>query len=117
MRGGWISEAKSKPDEPSSAPHALVHFPLAYLQELPYAFLVGNQGEGMSKPTDMVQGTLDLLILKALTLGPMHGWSIAQQIKTRSKDILQVQQGSLYPALHKLETIGLVAPEWGENEI
>lgn len=70
----------------------------------------------MSKPTDMVQGTLDLLILKALTLGPMHGWSIAQQIKARSKDILQVQQGSLYPALHKLETIGLIDAEWGESD-
>lgn len=70
----------------------------------------------MSKPTGLVQGTLDLLILKALTLGPMHGWSIAQRIKARSKDILQVQQGSLYPALHKLETIGLVAAEWGESE-
>jgi transcriptional regulator len=70
----------------------------------------------MSKPTDLVQGTLDLLILKALTTGPMHGWSIAQKIKTRSKDVLQVQQGSLYPALHKLETSGLIAAEWGESE-
>jgi PadR family transcriptional regulator, regulatory protein PadR len=70
----------------------------------------------MSKPTDLVQGTLDLLILKALTAGPMHGWSIAQQIKMRSKDILQVQQGSLYPALHKLETIGLIGAKWGESE-
>ncbi len=70
----------------------------------------------MSKPTDLVQGTLDLLILKALTLGPMHGWSIAQQIKARSRDVLQVQQGSLYPALHKLETQGLIAAEWGESE-
>ncbi len=70
----------------------------------------------MSKPTDLVQGTLDLLILKALSAGPMHGWSIAQQIKTRSKDVLQVQQGSLYPALHKLETQGLIAAEWGESE-
>ena len=70
----------------------------------------------MSKPTDLVQGTLDLLILKALTLGPMHGWSIAQQIRTRSNDVLQVQQGSLYPALHKLETQGLISAEWGESE-
>ena len=70
----------------------------------------------MSKPTDLVQGTLDLLILKALSAGPMHGWSIAQQIKTRTKEVLQVQQGSLYPALHKLETQGLIAAEWGESE-
>lgn len=70
----------------------------------------------MSKPTDLVQGTLDLLILKALSMGPMHGWSIAQQIRARSKSVLQVQQGSLYPALHKLETQGLIAAEWGESE-
>ncbi len=70
----------------------------------------------MSKPTDLLQGTLDLLILKALTPGRMHGWSIAQQIKARSNDVLQVQQGSLYPALHKLETNGLIAAEWGESE-
>jgi transcriptional regulator len=70
----------------------------------------------MSKPTDLVQGTLDLLILKALTAGPMHGWSIAQQIRTRSREVLQVQQGSLYPALHKLETRGLIRAEWGESE-
>ena len=70
----------------------------------------------MSKPTDLVQGTLDLLILKSLTLGPMHGWSIAQQIRSRSNEVLQVQQGSLYPALHKLETYGLISAEWGESE-
>lgn len=70
----------------------------------------------MSKPTDLVQGTLDLLILKTLTLGAMHGWSIAQQIRQRSQGVLQVQQGSLYPALHKLETQGLIEAEWGESE-
>ncbi len=70
----------------------------------------------MSKPTDLVQGTLDMLILKALTAGPMHGWSIAQQIRFRTRDVLQVQQGSLYPALHKLETHGLIGAEWGESE-
>jgi transcriptional regulator len=70
----------------------------------------------MSKPTDLVQGTLDLLILKALSAGPMHGWSIAQQIKLRSREVLQVQQGSLYPALHKLETQGLIQAEWGESD-
>ena len=70
----------------------------------------------MSKPTDLVQGTLDLLILKALATGPAHGWSIAQQIRARSADVLQVQQGSLYPALHKLETQGLIDAQWGESE-
>jgi PadR family transcriptional regulator, regulatory protein PadR len=70
----------------------------------------------MSKPTDLVQGTLDLLILKTLTLGPQHGWSIAQLIKQRSEEILQVQQGSLYPALHKLEMQGYIDSEWGESD-
>jgi PadR family transcriptional regulator, regulatory protein PadR len=70
----------------------------------------------MSKPTDLVQGTLDLLILRALALGPMHGFSIAQVIHSRSKEVLQVQQGTLYPALHKLETQGYIDAEWGETE-
>lgn len=70
----------------------------------------------MSKPTDLVQGTLDLLILKTLTEGPMHGWSIAQEIKARSEEVLQVQQGSLYPALHKLETQGFIDAEWGDSD-
>lgn len=70
----------------------------------------------MSKPTDLVQGTLDLLILKTLTLGAQHGWSIAQTIKERSEEVLLVQQGSLYPALHKLETLGFIESEWGGSE-
>lgn len=70
----------------------------------------------MSKPTDLVQGTLDLLILKTLALEPMHGWAIAQRIKQLSKDVLNVQQGSLYPALHKLEANGWIDSEWGESE-
>ena len=57
----------------------------------------------MAKPTDLVQGTLDLLILKTLALQPMHGWGIAQRIRQVSKDVLQVNQGALYPALHRLE--------------
>lgn len=68
------------------------------------------------KPTDLVQGTLDLLILKTLTLEPMHGWAIAQRIRQISKEVLQVQQGSLYPALHRLEQQGWIAAEWGESE-
>ena len=70
----------------------------------------------MSKPTDLVQGTLDLLILKTLALEPMHGWAIAQRIKQLSNDVLNVQQGSLYPALHKLESNGWIQSEWGESE-
>jgi transcriptional regulator len=70
----------------------------------------------MSKPTDLVQGTLDLLILKVIALEPMHGWAIAQRIKQISNDVLQVGQGSLYPALHKLEQQGWIEAEWGESE-
>ncbi len=70
----------------------------------------------MSKPTDLVQGTLDLLILKILLLEPMHGWAIAERLKQMSKDVLQVGPGSLYPALHKLETQGWVEAEWSVSE-
>lgn len=70
----------------------------------------------MSKPTDLVQGTLDLLILKTLTLQPLHGWAIAQRIKQRSKEVLQVQQGSLYPALHRLEQQAWIRAEWRESD-
>ena len=70
----------------------------------------------MSKPTDLVQGTLDLLILNVLALEPLHGWAIAQRIKQISNDVLHVGQGSLYPALHKLEHQGWIEAEWGESE-
>jgi PadR family transcriptional regulator, regulatory protein PadR len=70
----------------------------------------------MSKPTDLVQGTLDLLILKTLALEPLHGWAIAQRIQQVSRDVLQVQQGSLYPALHRLEQQGWIRAEWGESD-
>jgi PadR family transcriptional regulator PadR len=68
------------------------------------------------KPTDLVQGTLDLLILKVLALEPKHGWAIAQRIKQVSNDTLQVQQGSLYPALHRMEQQGWIAAEWKTSE-
>jgi len=70
----------------------------------------------MSKPTDLVQGTLDLLILKSIALEPMHGWAIAQRIRQVSKEVLQVNQGALYPALHRLEQQGWITAEWGESE-
>src|SRR5215213_10116109 len=66
----------------------------------------------MSKPTDFVQGTLDLLILKMLALEPLHGWAIGQRLKQVSDDTLQVSDGSLYPALHKLEQEGWIKAEW-----
>lgn len=70
----------------------------------------------MGKPTDLVQGTLDLLILKTIALEPMHGWGIAQRIRLVSKDVLQVNQGALYPALHRLEQQGWITAKWGESE-
>lgn len=66
----------------------------------------------MSKPSDLVQGTLDLLLMKILTLEPMHAWAIAQRLKQVSGDVLQVSDGSLYPALHKLEQSGWIRAEW-----
>jgi transcriptional regulator len=65
---------------------------------------------------DMLQGTLDLLILKTLSLGPMHGWGVSQRIQQFSSDVLQVNQGSLYPALHRLEHRGWITSEWGTSE-
>jgi PadR family transcriptional regulator PadR len=70
----------------------------------------------MGKPTDLVQGTLDLLILKTLSLNPMHGWGIAKRIQQVSSEVLQVQQGSLYPALHRLEQQGWIKARWAETE-
>jgi len=70
----------------------------------------------MSKPTDLVQGTLDLLILKTLALEPMHGWGIAQRIRQVSGEVLQVNQGALYPALHRLEQSGWIRAKWGESD-
>jgi PadR family transcriptional regulator PadR len=70
----------------------------------------------MAKPTDLAQGTLDLLMLKTLALQPMHGWGIAQRIRQVSKEVVQVNQGALYPALHRLEQQGWIRAKWGESE-
>jgi PadR family transcriptional regulator, regulatory protein PadR len=76
--------------------------------------IVDNQG--MGKPSDLVQGTLDLLIMKTLSLEPRHGWAIAKRIEQISNEVLQVQQGSLYPALHRLEQQGWIRGKWSESE-
>lgn len=68
------------------------------------------------KPVDLVQGTLDLLILKSLALEPLHGWAIAARIRQLSNDVLLVQQGSLYPALQRLEHQGWIAAKWGISD-
>src|SRR6266576_6314278 len=70
----------------------------------------------MSKPNDLVQGTLDLLLLKILALEPLHGWAISLRLKSISGDVLQVSEGSLYPALHKLEQEGWITAEWKQTE-
>ena len=70
----------------------------------------------MGKPSDLVQGTLDLLILKTIALEPKHGWAIGKRIQQISREVLQVQQGSLYPALHRLEQQGWIKANWGETE-
>ncbi len=70
----------------------------------------------MSKPTDLVQGTLDMMVLKILALEPLHGWAISQRLKQLSGDVLQVSDGSLYPALHKLEQEGWITAEWKPSE-
>jgi PadR family transcriptional regulator, regulatory protein PadR len=79
-----------------------------------YNWFVDNLG--MGKPSDLVQGTLDLLILKTISLEPMHGWAIAKRIQQMSGEVLQVQQGSLYPALHRLEQQGWIKAKWEESE-
>jgi len=70
----------------------------------------------MAKPTDLVQGTLDLLILKTISLEPRHGWAIAKRIQQVSREALQIQQGSLYPALHRLEQQAWIKAEWKPSE-
>ena len=70
----------------------------------------------MGKPSDLIQGTLDLLILKTISLEPMHGWGIAQRIQQISAEVLQVQQGSLYPAIHRLEQQAWIKSDWRATE-
>jgi len=70
----------------------------------------------VSKPSDLVQGTLDLLLLKILALEPMNGWSVSQRLRQISGEVLQVSDGSLYPALHKLEQEGWITAEWKQTE-
>jgi PadR family transcriptional regulator, regulatory protein PadR len=70
----------------------------------------------MAKPADLMQGTLDMLILKAVSLGPLHGYGVLLRIQQISRDRLQIQQGSLYPALYRLEHQGLIESEWGQSD-
>jgi PadR family transcriptional regulator, regulatory protein PadR len=78
--------------------------------------LQGVLGEHVSRPADLLQGTLDMLILKAVSLGRLHGYGILLRIQQISRDRLEIQQGSLYPALFRLEHHGLLSSEWGESD-
>lgn len=73
-------------------------------------------GDSKSKQGDLVQGTLDMLVLKALSRGPKHGYAVAEWIQQTSDDVLRVEEGALYPALHRLELRGLLASEWGVSD-
>ena len=73
-------------------------------------------GERPEKPLDLLQGTLDMLVLRTLARGRMHGYAIAESIHQRTDDVLRVEEGALYPALHRLELRGLLAAEWGLSE-
>jgi PadR family transcriptional regulator, regulatory protein PadR len=79
--------------------------------------IVDNQTIAVPKPSDLLQGTLDLLILKTLTREPLHGWGIAKRIQGLSGDVLSVGQGSLYPALHRLEQQGWIDAEWKDSDL
>ena len=78
--------------------------------------MVVVDNHSMAKPNDLVQGTLDLLILKTISSEPKHGWAIAKRIQQISGEVLQVQQGSLYPALHRLEQKAWIKAKWAESE-
>jgi transcriptional regulator len=94
---------------------AMEGVPLAYRGEVRYDTSV-TERKRMSKPPDLIQGTLDLLVLKILALEPLHGWALSQRLKQVSGDALQVSDGSLYPSLHKLEQQGWIQAEWKPTE-
>jgi len=95
---------------------ALASFPQRMSLHLDYLHFHLVDNLSMGKPSDLVQGTLDLLILKTISLEPKHGWAIAKRIQQISGEVLQVQQGSLYPALHRLEQQAWIKAKWGESE-
>jgi transcriptional regulator len=90
--------------------------PIAYRRWTGYILISVTEGIKMSKPDNLVQGTLDMLLLKILALQPMSGFAVSQRLKQVSGDVLQVSDGSLYPALHKLEQEGWIEAEWKTSE-
>src|SRR6201984_73352 len=90
---------------------------LALLQEVLYLSCRSERGKDMTGARiDLPQGTLDLLILRTLALGPQHGWAISERVQQMSSDVLQIQQGSLYPALHRMERRGWIRASWGTSD-
>jgi transcriptional regulator len=79
--------------------------------------IVDDRGVGVPKPSELIQGTLDLLVLRTLAKGPLHGWGVAKRIQAVSGEALSVGQGSLYPALHRLEQQGWIEAEWKDSEL
>ena len=101
---------------PRPRPDPVVQVPLALRQEIRYA-LVEVKGEHVTtRRIELPQGTLDLLILRTLALEPLHGWAISERVQQISSETLQIQQGSLYPALHRLERRGWIRARWGTSE-
>ena len=92
-----------------------MRLPLALLQELFYS-LVEAEGKQMPERIELPQGTLDLLILRTLLTGPQHGWAISERVQQVSSEVLSIQQGSLYPALHRLERRGWIKAKWGTSD-
>jgi PadR family transcriptional regulator, regulatory protein PadR len=92
-----------------------LHLPSCLPRGIELLYL-GNRGERVSKPSDLVQGTLDMLLLKILALEPLNGFAVSERLKQISGDVLQVSDGSLYPALHKLEQEGWISAEWKTTE-
>src|SRR5881275_2716592 len=113
--GSCLHRFRSGREPRSETPQIYLFLPFAYLGEWVY-FILGNRGVRMSKPSDLVQGTLDLLLLKILALEPLNGFATSQRLKQISGDVLQVSDGSLYPALHKLEQEGWITAEWKTSE-
>src|ERR1700751_856976 len=107
-----LGSRSASPIQPNRTPNS----PLAYRGKFPLSCLGNREEVHMSKPSDLVQGTLDLLVLKILALQPLHGWALSQRLKQVSGDVLQVSDGSLYPALHKLEHQGWIQSEWKVTE-
>jgi PadR family transcriptional regulator PadR len=90
--------------------------PLVLRQETVYPSCRSGREVLPTQRIDLPQGTLDLLILRTLGLGPQHGWGISERVQQMSSDVLRIQQGSLYPALHRLERRGWIKPRWGTSE-